>query len=176
MEQCAVARAGELETLVHPRSLAARAGLWREREIRIRALIDELVTQREAILANAERVRLSISSSHESLREDLNSASGRIADAGSEAGVRVTQTLGAKAEEITGALSRTATMIEEIATRGGDPIKPGDDQRRHQRPALGREHHRHRDDGRQGARDHRVADGPSPPADEIAGRGAHVSR
>ncbi len=118
----ALARAGELETLVHS-EIATLERAYGENEIRIRALIDELVTQREAILSNAERVKASISGSHETLRDDLNSAATRISQAVGEAGARVTQSLGAKAEEITGALARTGdNMIEEISTRGGDLI------------------------------------------------------
>ena len=50
------ARAAELETLVHS-EVATLERAYGENEIRIRALVDELITQREAILANAERVR-----------------------------------------------------------------------------------------------------------------------
>ncbi len=119
----ALARAGELETLVHS-EIATLERAYGENEIRIRALIDELVTQREAILANAERVRSSITGSHESLRDDLLAASTRIADAVGQAGERVTQTLGEKAEEITGALTRTGDqMIDGITLRGGELIE-----------------------------------------------------
>ena len=85
----AVARAGELETLVHS-EVATLERAYGENEIRIRALIDELVVQREAILSNADRVRASISGSHDNLKEELSAASLRIADAVGEAGARVT--------------------------------------------------------------------------------------
>ena len=62
----ALARAGELETLVRG-EIATLERAYSDNEIRIRSLVDELVAQREAIVANAERVRGAITGSHQSL-------------------------------------------------------------------------------------------------------------
>src|SRR3954467_14580944 len=51
----ALARAGELETVVR-REISTLEGAYSENEIRIRALLDELVQQREAVVSNADRV------------------------------------------------------------------------------------------------------------------------
>ena len=52
----ALARAGELENVVR-REISTLEGAYSENEIRIRALLDELVQQREAVVSNADRVR-----------------------------------------------------------------------------------------------------------------------
>ena len=62
----ALARAGELETLVRS-EISTLERAYSDNEIRIRSLIDELVTQREAIVGNAERVRSAISGTHQNL-------------------------------------------------------------------------------------------------------------
>ncbi|MBA4334103.1 MAG: hypothetical protein C0420_03900, partial [Methylobacterium sp.] len=66
----AVARAGELETIVRG-EIATLERAYADNEIRLRALIDELVTQREAVVGNAERVKFAISGAHENLSKDL---------------------------------------------------------------------------------------------------------
>ena len=62
----ALARASELEVLVH-NEVASLERSYTDNELRVRRLIDELVTEREAIVQNAERVRQAIRGSHDSL-------------------------------------------------------------------------------------------------------------
>ena len=62
----ALARAGELETLVRS-EISTLERAYSDNEIRIRSLIDELVTQRESIVTNAERVRGAITGAHQNL-------------------------------------------------------------------------------------------------------------
>ena len=76
----ALARAGELETLVRS-EISTLERAYTDNEIRIRSLIDELVTQREAIVNNAERVRSAINGSHQNLTQDLDAAAQRVAAA-----------------------------------------------------------------------------------------------
>ncbi|MGL5735312.1 MAG: hypothetical protein ACRCYS_10645, partial [Beijerinckiaceae bacterium] len=66
----AVARAGELETIVHS-EISNLERAYADNEIRIRGLVDELITQREAIASNADRVKLAITGAHEGLAADL---------------------------------------------------------------------------------------------------------
>ncbi|WP_348240419.1 hypothetical protein, partial [Salmonella enterica] len=56
----ALARAGELETLVRT-EISTLERAYGDNEIRIRSLLDELVAQREAIISNGERVKAAIS-------------------------------------------------------------------------------------------------------------------
>ncbi len=69
----ALARAGELETLVRG-EIATLERAYSDNEIRIRSLVDELVAQREAIVSNAERVRGAITGSHQNLSQELDGA------------------------------------------------------------------------------------------------------
>src|SRR5215211_6681363 len=66
----ALARAGELETLVRS-EISTLERAYSDNEIRIRSLVEELVTQREAIVGNAERVRAAINGSHQNLASEL---------------------------------------------------------------------------------------------------------
>ena len=71
--------ASELELLVH-NEVAALERSYSDNETRMRALIDDLAGQREAIVINSERVRTSIVSAQESLSKDLRIASESIAE------------------------------------------------------------------------------------------------
>ncbi|MDX3808087.1 MAG: hypothetical protein QHC89_17050, partial [Bosea sp. (in: a-proteobacteria)] len=119
----AVARAGELETIVRG-EISTLERAYADNEIRLRSLIDELVTQREAVVGNAERVKLAISGAHEGIAKDLDGASRTIAEAIAQAGDRVTGSLGAKGDQITQALGRAGEkMIEEISGRSHDLVE-----------------------------------------------------
>lgn len=75
----ALARAGELETLVRT-EIATLERAYSDNEIRIRSLVDELVAQRESILSTAERVRGAITGAQTSLTQDLDSVGKTIVD------------------------------------------------------------------------------------------------
>ena len=114
----ALARAGELETLVRS-EISTLERAYTDNEIRIRSLIDELVAQREAIVNNAERVRSAINGSHQNLTQDLDAAAQRVAAAVHGAGEQVTVALDQRGEQITQALGRAGErVIEEMAVRG----------------------------------------------------------
>ena len=118
----ALARAGELETLVRS-EISTMERAYADNEVRIRSLIDELVTQREAIVSNSDRVRQAITGAHQSLSQHLEAASETISTAVSEAGSRVTYSLGEKGELITLALGQAGDrMIDEITSRGGEIV------------------------------------------------------
>ncbi len=119
----AVARASELETVVHA-EIATLEHAYNQNEIRLRTLIDELTTQRESIVTHADRVRNAITGAHEGLTGELESAASRISTSVSEAGLRVAQTLGEKAEEISGTLARSGEqMVDQVSRRGGELIE-----------------------------------------------------
>ena len=118
------ARAGELETLVRS-EVANLERSYAENERRIRSMIDELANEREAIVANADRVRGAIAGAHEAIARDLDAASLKIAGDVAGASARAVAALGAKGEDITYAMAQaggaTAAHIEshgaEIAGR-----------------------------------------------------------
>ncbi|MGL4241063.1 MAG: hypothetical protein ACRCTI_08130, partial [Beijerinckiaceae bacterium] len=66
----AVARASELEALVHS-EVSQLERSYTDNEIKIRMLLDELANQREAITNNAGSVRAAIMGAHENLTHDL---------------------------------------------------------------------------------------------------------
>src|SRR5918994_359442 len=73
----ALARAGELENLVRS-EISTLERAYSDNEIRIRSLLDELVTQRESIVASADRVRAAISGAHQNLSSELDGAAQRL--------------------------------------------------------------------------------------------------
>ena len=74
-----LARAVELETLVHT-EVNELERAYSQNEMRIRGLVDGLGSERDALISHAERVRSSISGAHETLRDELGSASDMIRD------------------------------------------------------------------------------------------------
>ncbi|MBK3426563.1 apolipoprotein A1/A4/E family protein, partial [Methylobacterium sp. IIF4SW-B5] len=130
----ALARAGELETLVRG-EISTLERAYSDNEIRIRTLVDELVAQRESIVANAERVRGAIQGSHQNLTQELDTAAERIVTAVDGAGERVTHALGARGEAITAALGERGDavtvalaaagerVVEAVAGRGDDLVQ-----------------------------------------------------
>ncbi|MGY6568607.1 MAG: hypothetical protein ACXIVE_06380, partial [Salinarimonas sp.] len=118
----ALARAGELETLVRS-EISTLERAYSDNEIRIRSLVDELIAQREAIVANAERVRGAISGSHETFSHDLEKASQRIVEAIASTGDRVSESIDSRGEHITTALGRAGErVIEDMSARGDEMV------------------------------------------------------
>src|SRR3977135_3723690 len=84
----ALARASELETLVRS-EVSNLERSYSDNERRVCSLFDELATERESILTNADRVRGAIALAHDSLSRDLAGASSRFAESVGEAAGRV---------------------------------------------------------------------------------------
>ncbi|MFD1355628.1 hypothetical protein ACFQ4I_23630, partial [Methylorubrum suomiense] len=119
----ALARAGELETLVRG-EISTLERAYSDNEIRIRTLVDELVAQRESIVANADRVRGAIAGSHENLSSELDGAAERIVAAINGAGERVTGALDARSDAITAALGEVGErVVGNVSTRGDDLVR-----------------------------------------------------
>ncbi|MGH6800530.1 MAG: apolipoprotein acyltransferase, partial [Methylocella sp.] len=95
----ALARASELDTLVRS-EVSNLERSYSDNERRVRTLVDELASERESILTNADRVRGAISLAHENLSRDLAGSSTRFAESVGEAAGRVTASLNSKGEEI----------------------------------------------------------------------------
>ncbi len=88
----AMARATELESLVH-REISTLERAYGENELRIRSLIDELITQREGIATHSERVRDVIADTHLKLSTELSAATAKLTGSLDETGTRVVETL-----------------------------------------------------------------------------------
>ncbi|MGH6813413.1 MAG: apolipoprotein acyltransferase, partial [Methylocella sp.] len=119
----ALARASELDTLVRS-EVSNLERSYADNERRVRALVDELATERESIVTNADRVRGVIAVAQENLSRDLAGASVRFAESVGEAAGRVTASLNSKGEEIKTALGRGRDdLVAELSSHGNDLIK-----------------------------------------------------
>jgi Apolipoprotein A1/A4/E domain len=119
----ALARAAELEALVH-NEVAALERAYNDNELRIRGLIEDLASQRDTMVTQAEQVRSAISGVHVGLTQDIASVSELVAASVTDAAQRITRSLAEKGEHITLALGRAGdAMIDAIGERGGDMLE-----------------------------------------------------
>jgi len=113
----ALARASELEIMVHNEvSLLERS--YSENELRIRSIVEDLTSQREAIVNNADRVRSAIVVAHEDLTLALGTVAGRVSGEVSEAGAQVMKSFSDQGRDITGQLGKVGSeMVEAMGDR-----------------------------------------------------------
>jgi hypothetical protein len=127
----AIARASELETMVR-NEVATLERAYDENELRVRALVDELQSERDAIVSHGTRLREAIGSAHESFSFDvegvtnridstLTEATDRINGALNEAGTRVSTNFIAQAETARAQIaSASDEVLETFTGRGAD--------------------------------------------------------
>src|SRR5580700_1065857 len=119
----AIARAGELETLV-ANEVSALEHAYNDNEVRIRALLQDLGSQRDTLVGQAAQIRDAINSVHLDLGHDISQINELVAEQVNEASRRITHTLAEKAEHITRALGHAGdTMIQSLGERGGDLLE-----------------------------------------------------
>ncbi len=119
----ALARASELETLVRS-EVSNLERSYSDNERRVHSLIDELASERESILTNAEQVRGAISLAQDNFSRDLAGASSRFAESVGEAAGRVSASLNSKGEEIKAALSHGRDeLVEQLTLHGNDLVR-----------------------------------------------------
>src|SRR6266511_3427252 len=116
----ALARAAELETLV-ANEVSALEHAYNDNEVRIRALLQDLGSQRDTLVGQADQIRDAINSVHLDLSHDISQISELVAEQVDDASRRITHALSEKAEHITRALGNAGdTMIQTLGERGGD--------------------------------------------------------
>ena len=119
----ALARAGELEALV-ANEVSALEHAYNDNEVRIRALLQDLGSQRDTLVGQAAQIRDAINSVHLDLGHDISQINELVAEQVNEASRRITHTLAEKAEHITRALGHAGdTMIQTLGERGGDLLE-----------------------------------------------------
>jgi hypothetical protein len=119
----ALARAAELEALVH-NEVSALERAYNDNEVRIRGLLQDLASQRDTLVSQAEQVRNAITGVHLDLSQDITAVSDLVAERVSETAQRITHTLADKGEHITLALGRAGdSMIGALTERGGDLLE-----------------------------------------------------
>src|SRR6478609_1889862 len=87
----ALARAAELEALVH-NEVSALERAYNDNEVRIRGLLQDLASQRDTMVTQAEQVRNAITGVHLDLSQDITSVSDLVAERVSETAQRITHT------------------------------------------------------------------------------------
>ena len=118
----ALARASELETLVRS-EVSNLERSYSDNERRVRSLIDELASERESILTNADRVRGAIALAHDNLSRDLVGASSRFTETVGDAAGQVTASLTSKGEEIKAALSHGRDeIVNQLSSHGNSLV------------------------------------------------------
>src|ERR1700752_3587186 len=116
----AIARAGELETLV-ANEVSALERAYSDNEVRIRALLQDIAHQSDNLVRQAEQVRSAISGVQIDLRPDIAVISDAIASCVDEVAKSITGALEERGAHITGALSHAGdNMILALGERGGD--------------------------------------------------------
>jgi len=114
----ALGRAGELEALVH-NEVAALERSYTENENRIRNLINELATEREALANNSERVSEALRGVGSQVTREITAASEKASQSLSHASVNMTEAFATRGQKITAAVTAAGTAIDEkLAERG----------------------------------------------------------
>src|SRR5436305_343099 len=101
----ALARAAELETLV-ANEVSALEHAYNDNEVRIRALLQDLGSQRDTLVGQAGQIRDAINSVHLDLSHDISQISELVSEQVNDASRRITHTLAEKGEHITRALGQ----------------------------------------------------------------------
>ena len=113
----ALARAAELETLVH-NEVSALERAYNDNEVRIRGLLEDLNRQHDNLVNSAGQVRDAIKGVHLDLTQDIASVSDLVGAQVTKAAGEISQTLTEKGLHITQALAQTGdTMISAMSWR-----------------------------------------------------------
>src|SRR5580704_13797775 len=116
----ALARASELEALVQ-NEVAALERTYSDNEVRIRGLLQDLGSQRDTLVGQAEQVRSALNNVQIDLTQDLSTISDLVGEQVNEAAQRITHSLAEKGEQITFTLSQVGdNMLQQLSERGGD--------------------------------------------------------
>jgi len=114
----ALGRAGELEALVH-NEVTALERSYSENEHRIRSLINELASEREALANNSSRVSEALRGIGGDVRREIVAASEEATQSVSEATSKLTETFATRTQKITSAVTEAGEAIDaRLAERG----------------------------------------------------------
>ncbi len=117
----ALARAGELEVLVHNEVMNLERS-YTDNEIRIRTLVADMTGERELIVNHAERVRATLTGAEENIRVELNAVDGRIAEAVDNATANLSNTLEIRRDEVHARLTEANDAIANRLAASGDQM------------------------------------------------------
>ncbi len=124
----ALARASELEALVQ-NEVAALERTYSDNEVRIRGLLQDLASQRDTLVGQAEQVRTAIGNVHVDLTQDLSTISDLVGQQVNDAAQRITHSLAERGEHITLTLGQIGdnmiAAIERARRRSARPAGGG---------------------------------------------------
>jgi len=116
----ALARASELEALVQ-NEVAALERAYSDNEVRILGLLQDLGSQRDILVGQAEQVRAALNNVQIDLTQDLSTISDLVGQQVDEAAQRITHSLAERGEQITLTLGQIGdNMIQQLGERGSD--------------------------------------------------------
>ena len=119
----ALARASELETMVRA-EVSSLERTYSDNERRIRLLLDELASERESIILNADRVSTALIHAQSSAAAELETATDRLTGLLGEAGDRIAQALEHKGGEIDASFAKSGdSMLRQLETRAEDLLE-----------------------------------------------------
>ena len=108
----AIGRASELEGLVH-NEVAALERSYSDNELRVRGLISELASEREALSNNSQRVSESLRGVGQEIARNLSAASSNIDQKLAERGFQLTELLVAHSNEAAEQVERAQNKVQE---------------------------------------------------------------
>ena len=108
----AIGRAGELEALVH-NEVATLERSYSDNELRVRSLISELASEREALSNNSHRVSESLRGVGQEIARNLAAASSSIDKKLAERGSQLTELLVARSNEAAEQVERAQGKVQE---------------------------------------------------------------
>jgi hypothetical protein len=108
----AIGRASELEAMVHS-EVAALERSYGENELRVRTLISELATEREALANNSQRVSESLKGVGAQVARDISNASNSIDKKLAERGLQLTELLVARSSEAAEQVHKAQARVSE---------------------------------------------------------------
>lgn len=111
----AVARASELESMVRG-EVATLERAYDENENRVRSLLTELHTERDAVIGHATQLREAVANAHEAFAFDVQNIADRVSSALDNVTGRITDNILLRAEEARSHLSDSGNSIIESFT------------------------------------------------------------
>jgi hypothetical protein len=108
----AIGRASELEALVH-NEVTALERSYSENEVRVRGLISELASEREALANNSQRVSEALKGVGAQVSKDISLASGSIDKKLAERGLQLTELLVARSNEAADQVQKAQAKVAE---------------------------------------------------------------
>ena len=120
----AIGRASELEAMVHS-EVAALERSYGENELRVRTLISELATEREALANNSARVSDALKGVGAQVARDIAAASSTIDKKLAERGTQLTELLVSRSSEAAEQVHKAQSRVTEADPRPARPAGQG---------------------------------------------------